>query len=433
MLCPGKKTLSTSASSNSNLMKHLTSTHANTTLVAAAYPNAASVSPSEGDGATLLKQAMLDFSGQQHVTKAELNTLIARYVVESMLPLSTVESESFRAILAKIPIRGGGREVAPCRNTFAKFIDSEYEKMNIELKKSFEELEYISTTADIWTAYNKSYMGVTAHWINPNNMERGKAALACRRFKGHHTHDAIAVELDNIHSTYGITHKITATVTDNGSNFVKAFKRYQPLEESDSEDDEDEVTFTDINDALHATDGDVVITLPPHKRCASHTLNLISCTDVDKWLLSKPATKAVYRSATAKCTALWNKTSRSTLATETVDELVSKKLLVPCTTRWNSFYDALARICEISMVDLNTISSKLGLTAITEREHQFLKEYCTAMKPLTVALDILQGEDNRFHGTLLPTVETLMLKTEALKSGLQILRDLPDAIVTVRT
>ena len=85
------------------------------------------------------------------------------------------------------------------------------------------------------------------------------------------------------------------------------------------------------------------------------------------------------------------------------------------------------------MVDLNTISSKLGLTAITERERQFLKEYCTGMKPLTVALDILQGEDNCFHGTCLPMMATLMLKTEALKCGLQILRDLPDAIVTVRT
>uniref|UniRef100_A0A8D0A9S2 HAT C-terminal dimerisation domain-containing protein n=1 Tax=Sander lucioperca TaxID=283035 RepID=A0A8D0A9S2_SANLU len=393
LLCLPKQTdISAFKNLTSNLRKHTT------TMRAKLSARSTNVSSSEGDGATLLKQATLDFSGQQQVTKAELNTLIARYVVENMLPLSTVESESFRAILAKIPIRGGGRGVAPCRNTFAKFIDSEYEKINIELKKSFEEIEYISTTADIWTAHNKIYMGVTAHWINPNNMEREKAALACRQFKGHHTHDAIAVELDNIHSTYGITHKITATVTDNGSNFVKAFKRYQPLEESDSEDDEDEVTFTDINDALH--------------RCASHTLNLISCTDVDKWLLSKPATKAVYRSATAKCTALWNKTSRSTLATETVDELVSKKLLVPCTTRWNSFYDALARICEISKVDLNTISSKLGLTAITEREHQFLKEYCTVMKPLTVALDILQGEDNCFHGTLLPTMETLMLKTE---------------------
>jgi len=81
------------------------------------------------------------------VTKAELNTLIARYVVENMLPLSTVD-ESFRTILDKIPIQGGGKGGAPCRNTFAKFIDSEYEKINIELKKSFEELECISYHTD---------------------------------------------------------------------------------------------------------------------------------------------------------------------------------------------------------------------------------------------------------------------------------------------
>lgn len=63
-----------------------------------------------------------------------------------------------------------------------------------------------------------------------------------------------------------------------GLILLKHLKGYQPLEESISEDDEDDVTFKDTNDALHATDdndGDVVITLLPHKRCASHTLNLI--------------------------------------------------------------------------------------------------------------------------------------------------------------
>ncbi|RXN02294.1 AC9 transposase [Labeo rohita] len=148
----------------------------------------------------------------------------------------------------------------------------------------------------------------------------------------------------------------------------KKIFQFQPVQE-DSEDDEDEVTFTDINDILQNGDdggGDevVMITLPPHQ-----------------------------------------------------------------STRWNSFYDALARMCDIPVAELNTISCKFGMTAITEREHQFIREYCTVMKPLTVALDILQGEDNCFHGTLLPTVETLIFKTLELNSGLQILVDLPEAVV----
>uniref|UniRef100_A0A3Q3GFB7 HAT C-terminal dimerisation domain-containing protein n=1 Tax=Labrus bergylta TaxID=56723 RepID=A0A3Q3GFB7_9LABR len=375
-----------------NLLKHLSTLHASTKLVAKKTPEG------EGDCATKPKQPKLDFTAPPppHIlSQAELNKLLARYVVEDMLPISMVESESFRALVAKIPVR---------------------------LKQTFEKLEYLSTTADIWTACNKSYLGVTAHWINPQSMERGKAALACRRFNGRHTHDKIATELDNIHSSYGISHKITATVTDNGSNFVKAFKRYQPVEQDDEDDDEDEVTFTNISDALQTPvvfdddDNEVVITLPPHQRCASHTLNLVSCTDVDKWLLSTPGTKAVYRSATTKCTGLWNKASRSTVAAETVHDVISKKLLVPCTTRWNSFYDALARICGILMVELNTISTPV--------------HYCTVMKPLTVALDILQGEDHCYHGTLLPTLETLIFKTLQLKSGLHILIDLPEAIKT---
>ena len=162
---------------------------------------------------------------------------------------------------------------------------------------------------------------------------------------------------------------------------------------------------------------------------ASHTLNLISC--MDKWLLSKPETKAIYRNATTKCAGLWNKASRSTVAAEIVDDLIAKKLLVPCTTRWNSFYDALERISKISVPELNTLSSKLQLKCFSEREYQCIREYCAVMQPLTVALDILQGEENCFYGTLLPTLESVMTKTLEIKNG-QILVGLPDAVVQVR-
>uniref|UniRef100_A0A671TQG9 HAT C-terminal dimerisation domain-containing protein n=1 Tax=Sparus aurata TaxID=8175 RepID=A0A671TQG9_SPAAU len=355
--CPGAKTLSTSVVSNSNLMKHLTTTHASTKLVAK------NTDTSTTDDTKSPKQQKLDFSASQQkpMTQAEVNRMIGRYVIKSMLPLSTVEDDSFRAIIAKIPKKAGA--CTPCSKTFAKYLDAEYPKMNTELKKCFEEVDFLSTTADIWTAHNRSYLGVTAHWLDPHSPERKKAALACRRFKGSHMYDSIATELDNIHSSFSISNKITATVTDNGSHFVKALKVYQPVQDDDSgeEEDGDDVTFVDLHDVLQDMNVEEdVVTLPPHHRCASHTANLISCSDVDKWLLSRPGIKAVYRSATSKCTALWNKASRSTVAAEIVDEVLERKLLVPCTTRWNFFHDAVARVCEFPITDLNTISYNFG-------------------------------------------------------------------------
>ena len=66
---------------------------------------------------------------------------------------------------------------------------------------------------------------------------------------------------------------------------------------------------------------------------------------------------------------------------------------------------------------------------MNDREHQFLKEFCAIMKPFTVALDILQGEDT-FYGTLQPTLEVLMAKTLAMKNGLSpMTTGLPEVIV----
>ncbi|XP_073668227.1 uncharacterized protein [Paramisgurnus dabryanus] len=418
----GSKVLSTATNSNSNLLKHLHKLHASTKLEANPVP----VDTLEVSEAPAAKQQRLDFN--RTVSQGQINKAIARYVVENMQPVSTVESPAFRQLVSMITCSGGTQQQMG-RKTFSNYLDKEYSKMENELKTTFEGLDYIATTADIWSVHNKSFLGMTAHWINTATFKRQKAALACKRMKGRHTYDVIAAEIDHIHSLYGLSTKVTATVTDNGSNFVKAFQIYQPESLSDDDNEEDEeVTFTNVADVLDTSTEEGIV-LPPHLRCASHTLNLISCSDVDKWLLSNPGTKGIYRSATAKCTALWSKASRSTLASELVGDLVGKKLLVPCSTRWNSFYDAVARIVEIPMTDLSTISNRLELKCISEREFQFLREYCAIMKPLTVALDILQGEENCYYGTLLPTIEVLMSKLLEVKEGLIIATGLPDAIV----
>ncbi len=37
--------------------------------------------------------------------------------------------------------------------------------MESELKKTFEGLDYIAATADIWSVHDRSFLGMTAHWI----------------------------------------------------------------------------------------------------------------------------------------------------------------------------------------------------------------------------------------------------------------------------
>ncbi|KAK1904276.1 Zinc finger BED domain containing protein 4 [Dissostichus eleginoides] len=284
---------------------HLASRHRNVKLIEKPpdpptdMTAAATTSNSTGqtsDGPSPAKQVKIDLRATG-LSAAELKKLVAGYIVEDMLPISTVDSESFRRIVEKIPTKSGVK--LPQRKSFAGYLEREYDIMDANLKATLGEVDFVSTTADIWTVNNKSFMGVTIHWIN-STLQRNKAALA---------------------------------------------------------------------------------------------------------------------------------SSRSTLASEQVEEVSRRKLMVPTSTRWNSLYEAISRIITIPLNELNPLCVKLGIKCLNEREYQFLKEYCTVMKPLTVALDILQG-DECTYGALLPTLTSLMSKTLALKDDLsRMTASLPDVIV----
>ncbi len=53
---------------------------------------------------------------------------------------------------------------------------------------------------------------------------RHSVGLVCRQLKGAHTFNVLACAMNDIHSEYEICEKIVRTTTDNGSNFIKAFR-----------------------------------------------------------------------------------------------------------------------------------------------------------------------------------------------------------------
>ena len=273
------------------------------------------------------------------VSPEMVRRLIADYVVEDVLPLSTVESPAFRRLISGI-----SSVQVPDRKSFTQYLDRVYEEMEKKVREALESIDSVSTTADVWTGHNRSYFGMTVHWIGPVSLKRRKTTICCTTIVGRHTYDVLAAKIEHIHSVYSLNGKVTATVTDNGSNFIKAFTTLSlPVSDSSSETttlpamqeydfnlDEGEVTFESVNDTLildqeREEDEDLTqleYELPPHERCAAHTLNLVASSDVDKCLSSSSLSRGIYKSSFAKYSSLWNKASRSTQAAAQVEQVL---------------------------------------------------------------------------------------------------------------
>ncbi|CAH0552498.1 unnamed protein product [Brassicogethes aeneus] len=283
-------------------------------------------------------------------------------------------------------------------------------------------------------------MGVTLHWLD-DNLQRVSVALACQRFRGVHNYKNIAKMLDYINVKYGIkTNQIIATVTDNGSNFVKPFKEFTLQESSpaifmskvshslsddidaDEESDaDDDIKIMEIpeSDCDFATGIEPVIMLPKHFRCASHTLNLIATTDCAKAIASNVGVRTKHMHAIEKCRKLWTKARRSGTA-EIIMEVLGHTLSYPGETRWNSYFDSISRILhEDTKPKMAALHQKLGLPNFKDAEIQYLEDYCQILKPLATALDILQGEINTYYGYLLPTLISLANQWEKMKAVFQ--------------
>lgn len=258
------------------------------------------------------------------------------------------------------------------------------------------------------------------------DLTRGSAAVACRRFPGTHSYDRIAELLENINANLGISYKkIVATVTDNGANFVKCFKKFgftcphpdednnqqdQDVQINDDDEEGDELTLLSFPEIPE----EPLFNLPNHLRCACHTLNLVATTDAAKGLKS-PGLSKLKHTTMGKCSALWNAAGKPK-SSEIINTVIGKQLRYPCVTRWNSMYDSLLQIQQLG-TKINTLMQELKLPVFKENEFEFLEEYVVVMKPIAVALDKLQEEENCYYGCLIPTLLVTKESLSAVKQN----------------
>ena len=195
LLCPEIKIIQGSILSSSNFVKHLKSRHED----------------SYNEYLSQKKERKINSSDNVSNVQTKLMT----FITSCMLPLSIVEHPDFRALF------NNSTDKCCSRKTISNKLSSFHNNVMKGLNREIDANNFFCTTADIWSCKKRSFLRVTCHWIG-NDLKRKSAALACHRFSGAHTFDAIAECLVDIHAKFRLDNSnIVATVTDNGSNFVK--------------------------------------------------------------------------------------------------------------------------------------------------------------------------------------------------------------------
>lgn len=299
-----------------------------------------------------------------------------------------------------------------------------------KLKDNLSAARKVCLTIDHWAAHHKGYVGITAHWYDPESdlKSKKKACIALRRITGRCTYDVLAKLIESVIAECKITGKVSHCITDSGSNFLKAFREFGNQEQNLAPDDAADpepamhelpalqpIEVTDIFDQIPDAESESLYELPPHMRCAAHRLNLVA-TNIGG--LDNDKAKKVYRSLTGKLQAVWNKQNYSVLTSDKIKETLGILFVVPNKTRWNSTFDGMVRVQKLIKTkreEMTALFIALELRPITENETKFLDEYLKVLTPIALALDVLQGDIVVTCAYLLPTILNILEEWKALE------------------
>lgn len=119
--------------------------------------------------------------------------LLINFISEGKQTFSAMELLSFKKIIETLQ----PRRTVVTRKMLRLKIQDAFENMKSALVKKLNDVDYVSTSADCWSARQRSYLGVTCHQTDKNVFREMFGSL------GLQTH-YIAAALEEIHSGYEI-------------------------------------------------------------------------------------------------------------------------------------------------------------------------------------------------------------------------------------
>lgn len=312
--------------------------------------------------------------------QVELTNCIVAFIAHDLLPLSLVESERFRMLMATAE----PKFTMPSRKYLSSvLLPQRSTSVQTRLKTKLQQVQSLCLTVDLWSSRDmRSFIGVTGHFILDHTMN--SVMLACRRFKGPHTSENIFELYQETVALYDVGSKVTTIVTDNAANMVKAFILF-PVEQFEDDDDGNDFGVDDCDtlpsDDTTPTKPTVYEYLPPNRSpCFAHTLQLVIKDGLEN--------DGQIKQFLAKVAKLVSFCRKSTKATEVLSNEL--KLQMATCTRWNSQLMMIRSVLRVSADVWDKLDTPYKLK---QYELNTIKELCDILEPFEYVTNQVQGQN----------------------------------------
>ena len=129
-----------------------------------------------------MQTTIFQFCKSKKVTQDAALEAIVNLVIKCGLPLSLVEAEPFQQLVST---RSSGTCKSIRRKSLIAKIDKQFEAVMINIKKALSSKDYVYTTADIRSQRKRSFLGMTAHVVDSETLQRVLCNLLAKGFQGH--------------------------------------------------------------------------------------------------------------------------------------------------------------------------------------------------------------------------------------------------------
>jgi hypothetical protein len=293
----------------------------------------------------------------------------------------------------------------------------------------------VSVTTDIWSSKcsTDSFIGITAHMVNPVSKKREVYRICCRVFNIRHTGINIAKMMKNLFIEFGIDRKVLFVLSDNASNMNKAVHDMQEMlcddageleefSEDESEDDDSDcdsepenIEDDDEIEVVEKQAEELEVQMDEHDLafksveiqrlpCVTHTAQLA----INKCINKK---KQSFGSVLRKTRKIVKKYRKSPKAKSVLRKKVKNKLAGYVKTRWWTDLAMAKSVVKAAKVQGNPLNQMMELMGwnieLTERDIATLEQFLSIMSPFQDLVDKLGGEKSSTIHLVYPSLKEL--------------------------